>query len=110
MEKLTETQERLDAFYHERGSCCAGCDWWRSVNSVAGECTRSAPMGGPARFATLGIHNASLDAGAGHAMTTRDHLCGEFKDEFDWPSLPPHYLRRIGFPPAGLDAISGKVD
>ena len=31
------TQAILDQFYKERGPCCAGCDWWRWHNSVAGE-------------------------------------------------------------------------
>jgi hypothetical protein len=91
-------QESIDAFYCANGPCCAGCDWWRSINSVAGECSRSAPMAGDERFAMLGVQGASLKPGAGHAMTPRGHLCGEFKDEFDWQSLPPSYLRRIGFP------------
>ncbi|MCU4119359.1 Lar family restriction alleviation protein [Variovorax sp. N23] len=35
---------------------------------------------------------------AGHVMTLRDHHCGEFKDDFDWGALPPHYLQHIGHP------------
>lgn len=91
-----EKQEAIDAFYHAHGRCCAGCDWWRWLNSLAGECTRSAPVSGEQRFAMLGIHGASLRVGAGHVLTRRDHLCGEFRDNFNWSSLPPHYLRRIG--------------
>jgi hypothetical protein len=91
-------QERLDAFYFSNGPCCAGCDWWRSVNSLVGECRRSAPMAGAERFAMLGIAGASLKVGAGHALTRRDYVCGEFKDEFDWSSLPLPYRKRIGEP------------
>ncbi len=55
-------------------------------------------MTGGERFATLGIRGSSLNTGAGHALTLRDHRCGEFVDNFDWSSLPPHYLRRVGAP------------
>jgi hypothetical protein len=34
---------------------------------------------------------------AGHILTNREHRCGDFKDDFDWSSLPPAYLRRIGW-------------
>lgn len=34
--------------------------------------------------------------GAGHIMTPREHHCGDFKDEFDWSSLPRSYLALIG--------------
>lgn len=92
----SETQQAIDAFYHAHGTCCAGCDWWRALNSIAGLCTRSAPVGAKQRVAMLGIEGCSLNAGAGHVLTLRDHVCGEFRDDFDWSSLPPHYLRRIG--------------
>ncbi|EHP91893.1 hypothetical protein [Methylorubrum extorquens] len=95
-----ERQELLDAFYHQHGPCCAGCDWWHSLNSRAGECRRTAMIPGADRPAPLGIVGASLALGAGHAMTPREHVCGEFKDGFDWRGLPPAYLRRIGAPTA----------
>lgn len=75
------TQARIDAFYAEHGPCCAGCDWWRWHNSVAGECIRTAPVSGIERFAMLGVRGSSLPPDAGHIMTPREHLCGEFKDE-----------------------------
>ena len=90
-------QESVDTFYHwKSGPCCAGCDWWRSLSSLVGECHRSAMVSGDDRMLALGIEWCSLPFGAGHAVTKRDHVCGEFKDEFDWSSLPPAYLRRIG--------------
>ena len=89
-------QEIIDAFYWKAGRCCAGCDWWHHLNSVAGECTRSAPVATGNRFAMLGVQASSLDAGAGHVMTPRNHVCGDFRDTFDWPSLPVPYLKRIG--------------
>lgn len=98
IDRATERQEALDAFYWDRGPCCAGCDWWRSLSSGNGECTRSAPMSGETRAAMLGIRGASIDFGAGHAVTPRGHHCGDFKDEFDWSTLPLGYLKRVGAP------------
>jgi hypothetical protein len=72
------SQEHIDRFYFAHGKCCAGCDWWRHINSVAGMCARM-PV---------------------EEHTTRGHVCGEFKDEFDWSSLPPNYRRMVGDPNA----------
>lgn len=77
-------QAGIDAFYLKNGPCCAGCDWWRWHNSVAGECTRTAPVSGVARVALLGVTWTSYPVGAGHIMTPRGHLCGEFRDTHDW--------------------------
>lgn len=89
-------QELLDRFYTEHGPCCAGCDWWRHLNSVVGECRKSAPVDADQRFDVLNLSYASLRVEAGHILTRREHHCGDFKDEFDWSTLPPHYLRHIG--------------
>lgn len=94
---IGDRQEQLDRFYFQKGPCCAGCDWWRSISVGAGECLRSAPVSGPQRIAMLGMDWSSLPLQAGHAMTPRSHWCGEFKDDFDWKSLPAHYLRKIGY-------------
>jgi hypothetical protein len=94
---VTKAQEFIDRFYVEHGPCCAGCDWWRSLNSRAGECHKAAPVSGIERFAMIGIEKPSLQLEAGQIMTQREHHCGDFKDEFDWASLPPHYLRKIGW-------------
>jgi hypothetical protein len=45
----------------------------------------------------LGLKFNSICPGAGHVMTNRMHRCGDFKDSFDWKTLPTEYLRRIGF-------------
>lgn len=87
----------VDRFYAKRGPCCAGCDHWRFISSAVGECLRSAPIASGDRAAVLGIEWTSLSMGAGHILTPRDHRCGEFADTFDWTSLPPHYLRTIGW-------------
>lgn len=91
-------QESLDRFYFKTGPCCAGCDWWRSISSVVGECTRSAPVPDHERWAMMGVASCSLQPGAGHPITPREHRCGEFKDDFNWVSLPLPYRIRIGAP------------
>lgn len=93
-----DRQERLDRFYFERGPCCAGCDWWRSINSRVGDCTKSRPVDGLSRWAMLGIHGSSLKPDAGHIATPYEHACGDFKDEFDWAILPVAYRKRVGAP------------
>jgi hypothetical protein len=98
MDMIDETQEFIDRFYWQRGPCCAGCDWWGHINSLVGECHKSAPVSAAERVAMLGISNCSMSFGAGHVMTRREHHCGDFKDEFDWPSLPLAYLTSIGVP------------
>lgn len=75
------TQAIVDAFYKARGPCCAGCDWWRWYNPLVGECIRTVPTAGIERFAMLGVESSSLTPGAGHIMTPRAHVCGEFKDD-----------------------------
>lgn len=89
-------QRILDQFYAAHGPCCAGCDWWRWLNSVIGECHRSAPVSGRERTAMIGIRVHSQAQETGHIMTPREHVCGDFRDEFDWSSLPAPYLRSIG--------------
>ncbi len=80
LDMLARKQAIVDAFYKQHGPCCAGCDWWRWYNSVAGECIRTAPVSGSERVAMLGVTGSSLPLGAGHIMTLRDHVCGEFRD------------------------------
>ena len=92
-------QEAIDAFYWKNGPCCAGCDWWRSFNSVIGECLRSAPVSGEERFAMTGMSRPSIVSGAGHVATVREHHCGDFKDDFDWRTLTLPYLARVGYRP-----------
>lgn len=95
---MSRRQETLDRFYFSNGPCCAGCDWWRSIGAVVGECTRSAPVSAKERLALIGIEWSSLRLGAGHVLTKSDHKCGEFKDEFDWGALPLAYLKSVGAP------------
>jgi len=91
-----DRQEVLDRFYFSRGPCCAGCDWWHSLSSLVGDCTKAAPVPSAERWDMLGIDWCSLRPGSGHVVTPREHVCGDFKDEFDWTSLPLPYRKRIG--------------
>ncbi len=77
---MDRRQQIIDRFYAAHGPCCAGCDWWRHFNSMAGECIRTVPVSGIDRVAMLGVTGSSMPPGAGHIMTPRDHVCGEFKD------------------------------
>lgn len=74
-------QKEVDKFYKTNGPCCAGCDFWRWHNSVIGDCTKSAPVSGAERWSMLNMGSLSLNAEAGHIVTPRHHLCGDFKDE-----------------------------
>lgn len=97
---IGERQEQLDRFYFRHGPCCAGCDWWRSINVGIGQCIKAAPVSGAERLAMIGIDWGSMPVGAGHPFTKRKHVCGDFKDDFDWSSLPAHYRRSVGDPNA----------
>lgn len=75
----------IDKFYLNHGKpCCAGCDCWLPHNSVAGECTKTAPASGEERLSMLGMESLSANVGAGHIFTLRDHSCGQFVDTYDW--------------------------
>jgi hypothetical protein len=94
-----DEQEAVDRFYWKTGQCCSGCDWWVHLNSVAGECRKSAPVAASERWSMMGFHGCSEPDEAGHVVTPREHYCGAFKDDFDWSSLSATYLSRIGANP-----------
>jgi len=88
---------RVDRFYFAHGRCCAGCDHWRHLRGgVIGECSRSPVLSEVERTSLLGMTAVSMSVGAGLALTPRAFVCGEFRDSFDWKSLPAEYLRSIG--------------
>jgi hypothetical protein len=64
---------------------------------VAGECRLNAPVAAAERWAMFDLSGSGA-TGAGHFMTRREHVCGDFKDDFDWSLLPVAYLLRIGVP------------
>lgn len=94
--KQLRNQKRVDSFYATNGECCGGCDWWRHSNPRTGECTKAAPVAGDQRYGMLGIQTVTLQLGAGFPMTRIENHCGDFKDTFDWASLPVNYLHAIG--------------
>lgn len=78
--RLERTQKIIDAYYVKHGPCCAGCDWWRWYGALVGECTKTVPVAGEERVAMLGMTGVSMPVGAGHIMTLRSHVCGQFRD------------------------------
>jgi len=68
------------------------------MSSNAGDCTKSKPTNGNERWAMLGIERISMKMPAGHIVTPSNHVCGDFKDEFDWTTLPIGYRKRVGAP------------
>jgi len=93
-----EYQERCDKFYWSHGECCAGCDHWSSYAGDTGECLLAPPISGHQVLLSLNIQSSSYIPAPGQPYTRRDHVCGSFSDEFDWPSLGREYLARIGAP------------
>lgn len=82
---MTESKQNLiDEFYLANGPCCAGCDHWRWLNTVAGECHKSAPVGGQDRFTATGMELISARVASGHIVTERSYHCGDFVDTHDW--------------------------
>ncbi len=84
---MIDRQNIIDHFYIENGDCCAGCDWWRHINSVIGECIKSSPVSGPERSSIFGLLSNPCLNESGHPLTRRDHYCGDFKDSYDWDDL-----------------------
>lgn len=93
-----QQQEAVDAYYWRNGPCCAGCDWWRWIATTAGECTKAAPVSGHERAALLGMRGCSGITEAGWPLTLSKDGCGDFRDTFDWTTLPLAYRRRVGCP------------
>lgn len=89
-------QEDCDKFYWKHGRCCAGCDHWSSEQGHIGECTLAPPVSGLQVMRSMGIEWSSYTPAPGQPWTSRDHVCGAFKDDFDWASLDADYLVRIG--------------
>jgi len=77
-----QTQKSIDAFYAKTGPCCAGCDYWRWMSATVGECVRFPPNQNHDAAAGLGMTSCSLPRSTS-ILTTRDHWCGEFRDDPD---------------------------
>lgn len=91
-------QERCDCFYWKHGRCCAGCDHWSSEAGDIGECMSAPPVSGVDVLRSLGIDWCTYTPPPGQPFTKRDHVCGAFKDEFDWSTLDDVYRQKIGAP------------
>jgi hypothetical protein len=91
-------QEQCDSFYWKNGRCCAGCDHWSSSEAWIGQCMSAPPVSGADVIRSMGINWSSYNPPPGQPYTKRDHVCGAFKDEFDWSTLDESYLRKIGAP------------
>lgn len=89
-------QERCDRFYWQTGRCCAGCDYWRSDAGDVGECMSAPPVSGVEVLRSLGISWSSYTPPPGQPFTSRDHVCGAFKDDFNWQTLGEEYCKRVG--------------
>jgi hypothetical protein len=96
-------QEKLDTFYWAHGKCCAGCDHWSSEAGDTGECYAAPPVSGQQVLHSMGIEFSSYIPAPGQPYTAHDHVCGTFKDDFDWSTLPADYLERIGYTPTPGD-------
>lgn len=91
-------QEKLDRFYWSHGRCCAGCDHWLSEQGMTGQCMSAPPVSGLDVLRSMGITFSTYTPPPGQPYTAHDHVCGAFKDEFDWSTLDPEYRKRIGAP------------
>lgn len=80
MPYVANNQESVDAFYASNGPCCAGCDYWRWINPIVGECVRFPPNQHHDAAEGLGLQHCSLPRSTSN-LTKRNHWCGEFKDE-----------------------------
>ena len=65
---------------------------------MVGSCTKAKIVSGQERADALGIESCSLRIKSGHPITSRDYVCGQFKDEFDWSTLPLPYRKQVGAP------------
>lgn len=91
-----DTQECLDRLYWKQGPCCAGCDHWRHLNALVGECCKEGlpnlALGRRRMSLIRGLSNAIIR----NAITARHDHCVSFVDGFPWEAMPLSYLERIG--------------
>jgi hypothetical protein len=89
-------QATCDRLYWSKGRCCAGCDHWSSYAGLSGQCSAAGIMSGADVMRSLGFTFWSYEPAPDFPYTRAEHVCGLFKDEFDWSTLSPDYLRSIG--------------
>lgn len=88
-------QKECDSLYWKIGKCCAGCDHWASEGGWSGECDANGIMSGRDVAKSIGMLASSYIPDPGFPYTRADHVCGLFKDDFDWSTLDVGYLREI---------------
>lgn len=89
-------QEVCDTLYWKTGRCCAGCDNWASYAGLTGQCSAAGIMSGADVMRSLGFTFWSYEPEPGFPYTKASHVCGLFKDDFDWSTMPDAYLSQIG--------------
>lgn len=89
-------QEQCDRLYWTTGKCCAGCDHWRSDMGMTGQCAAAGIMSGAEVIRSLGWQFCSYTPPPGLPFSDATFSCGKFSDAFDWSTLEPEYLARIG--------------
>ena len=95
-EWAAQYQAKCDTLYWEIGKCCAGCDHWSSDGAMQGECSAAGIMSGEQVMLSMGIPFSSLQIEPGFPFTKSTHVCGLFRDDFDWSILADDYLEQIG--------------
>ena len=91
-----EYQETCDRLYWSRGQCCAGCDHWASDGGMTGTCAAAGIVSGEDVLRSYGITWSTRTPPPGLPYSQADFACGKFRDDFDWSTLDPDYLARIG--------------
>lgn len=89
-------QAHCDQEYWTKGQSCFGCDFWDSDCGNTGHCRAAQIVSGDQVLLSMGVEWASIEVAPNHPVTKGEYWCGKFRDNFDWASLPTHYLRSIG--------------
>lgn len=90
-------QAECDRMYWARGQCCAGCDHWQSDMARTGRCQAGGIVSGhDVMMSITGGGFSSYTPPPGYPYRPDDHWCSLFKDDFDWSTLDPEYLRSVG--------------
>lgn len=89
-------QSICDRLYWKIGKCCAGCDHWQSDAGLTGQCLAAGIVSGAEVIRSMGFTFSSYIPAPGFPHTKGNHVCGMFRDDFDWSSLPDDYLRSVG--------------
>jgi len=95
-EWAAQYQAKCDTLYWSIGKCCAGCDHWHSDDSMQGQCLAAGIMSGDQVMRSMGIAFSSYPFNPGYPYTESTHVCGLFRDDFNWATLPDDYLDAIG--------------